>query len=132
MVTNDMRSESEIIRTLLDLDREGLVRFIIVYGSVSRGDSRDGSDLDICVYYDAGPEKRQGYRVRALEELFSDDIDIHIFQDLPLQVRNEVLKGRVLHSDDDVFLHDVAYHQIREFDDFKQYLYDYLGMERIR
>lgn len=126
-----MRSVPEIVSTLVELDKDDLIRFIVIYGSVSREEAREGSDLDVCVYYDSDENGRHKFRVEALMELFSDDIDLHIFQDLPLQVRNEVLKGEVVFSRDDVFLHDVAYDQIKEFDDFKHRLYDYLGMERI-
>ncbi len=128
----DMGSESDIIRTIMDLDDDGLIRFIIMYGSRTRNCPREGSDLDICIYYDADEKGRFDFRTKALGVLFTEDIDLHIFQDLPLQVRMEVLKGKVLYSDDDVFLHDLAYHQIKEFDDFRHHLYDYLDMEKIR
>jgi len=50
---------------------------------------------------------------------------------LPLYVRIEVLKGRVVYCPDEQFLYDVAPDTIREFDDYKHRLYDYPGTEMI-
>lgn len=126
-----MDTVNDLVNRLLALDERSLIRFIILYGSSVRGEERSGSDLDICIYFDAESEGRDGFRVNALKAIFSENVDIHMFQDLPLQVRSEVLKGKVLYSDDDVFIHDTAYRHLREYGDFKHRLLDYLGMERI-
>ena len=105
------------------------VRFIILYGSVAEGRAREGSDIDLCVYYDGDREEAARFRFAALSELADDRYDIQIFSHLPLYVRMEVLRGRVLYSTDERFVYDVAYRTIRDFDDFKHRLYDYIGKE---
>ncbi|MCM2465541.1 nucleotidyltransferase domain-containing protein [Methanoculleus oceani] len=105
------------------------VRFIILYGSVAEGRARAGSDLDLCIYYDGDREEAARFRFAALSELPDDRYDIQIFSLLPLYVRTEVLRGKVIYCPDERFLYDVAYQTIREFDDFKHRLYDYIGKE---
>ncbi|MDN5339345.1 MAG: uncharacterized protein PWQ30_454 [Euryarchaeota archaeon] len=105
------------------------VRFIILYGSVAEGRSREGSDIDICIYYDGDREEAARFRFAALSELTDDRYDIQIFSHLPLYLRTEVLRGKVVYCPDERFLYDVAYRTIREFDDFKHRLYDYIGKE---
>ncbi len=105
------------------------VRFIILYGSVAEGRARTGSDVDLCIYYDGPAEEAGRFRFAALSELSDDRYDIQIFTHLPLYVRREVLRGRVLYCPDERFLYDVAYQTIRDFDDFKHRLYDYIGKE---
>ncbi len=105
------------------------VRFIILYGSVAEGRARTGSDVDLCIYYDGDREEAARFRFAALSELADDRYDIQIFSYLPLYVRMEVLRGKVIYCPDERFLYDVAYRTIREFDDFKHRLYDYIGKE---
>ncbi|SCL76490.1 putative nucleotidyltransferases [Methanoculleus chikugoensis] len=107
------------------------VRFIILYGSVAEGRAREGSDIDICIYYDGDREEASRFRFAALSELADDRYDIQIFSHLPLYLRTDVLQGKVVYCPDERFLYDVAYRTIREFDDFKHRLYDYIGKEAI-
>ena len=80
-------------------------------------------------YYDGDREEAARFRFAALSELADDRYDIQIFSFLPLYVRTEVLRGKVIYCPDERFLYDVAYQTIREFDDFKHRLYDYIGKE---
>jgi hypothetical protein len=41
----------------------------------------------------------------------------------------QVLKGKVLYSDDTPFMYHKAYETIKEFESFKRRYYDYLGIE---
>jgi predicted nucleotidyltransferase len=105
------------------------VRFVILYGSASEGRMKENSDIDICVYYDDADAS--DFRLKVLSDLFDDIYDIKIFQQLPLPLRMEVLKGRVLYEDDTPFLYDKAYETVKEFESFKRRYYDYLGIESI-
>ena len=107
------------------------VRFIILYSSVAEGWARAESDIDLAVYYDGNREEAGRFRFTVLSELAGDHYDIQIFAHLPLYIRTEVLRGEVLYCPDERFLYDVAYRTIREFDDFKHRLYDYIGKERM-
>jgi predicted nucleotidyltransferase len=90
------------------------------------------SDIDICVYYDDEVDRAFEFRLNVLSELFDDIYDIKIFQQMPIYVRIEVLKGMVLYCDDRRFMHDEAHETIKEFDSFKRIYYDYIGVEPIR
>jgi len=105
------------------------IRFIILYGSASEGRMKEDSDIDISVYYDDADASE--FRLKVLSDLFDDIYDIKIFLQLPLPLRMQVLKGKVLYSDDTPFLYDKAYETIKEFESFKRGYYDYLGIEAI-
>ncbi|MDD3621543.1 MAG: hypothetical protein PHQ81_03975 [Methanofollis sp.] len=62
-----------------------------------------------------------------MAELFSDPYDLQIFQHLPLYVRVEALRGRVVYCPDERFLYDIAVETIRDFNAFKHRFYDYIG-----
>jgi len=130
-----MRTAEQDVLHALDRMRtvEGFekVRFIILYGSVAEGRARAGSDIDLTVYYDGDREEAARFRFPALSELTDDPYDIQIFSLLPLYIRTQALHGRVVYCPDERFLYDVAYRTIREFDDFKHRLYDYIGKEAI-
>lgn len=121
-----VRHAVERAKTVKGFER---IRFIILYGSVAEGRARTGSDIDFCIYYDAGREEAARFRFAALSDLPDDRYDIQIFSHLPLYVRTEVLRGKAIHCPDERFLYDVAYPTIREFDDFKHRLYNYIGKE---
>ena len=116
------------LRTIEGFDR---IRFIILFGSVAEKRARENSDLDLCLYYDGSPEDAGSFRLRALSLLCDDRYDIQIFSNLPLYVRMEVLKGDVIYCPEEPFLYDVALDTIREFDNYKHRLYDYLGTKVI-
>ncbi|HNR44816.1 MAG: nucleotidyltransferase domain-containing protein [Dehalococcoidales bacterium] len=107
------------------------VRFIFLYGSTSTGNANKNSDIDLCIYYEGPENEASRFRLKVLSELSTDKYDVKIFQQLPLYIRKEVLKGRLLYSKDFSFVHEVALDTIREFDYFKRFYYDYIGLEMI-
>ena len=56
----------------------------------------------------------------------NEKFDIQIFQDLPLYVKNEVLKGRVLYCPDHKILYDTDRATYQDFEEFKYRFYDYI------
>ncbi len=124
----DIRHTLERMKTVQGFEK---VRFVILYGSVAEGRAGAGSDIDFAVYYDGDREEAGRFRFAVLSELCDDRYDIQIFSLLPLYVRTEVLRGEVIYCTDERFLYDIAYQTIREFDDFKHRLYDYIGKERM-
>ena len=116
------------LRTLAGFEN---VRFIILFGSVAEGRATETSDIDLCIYYAGTPDEGQQFRFAALTLLCDDRYDIQIFGNLPLYVQKEVLRGRVLYCPDERFLYDTALETIREYDDFKHRLDDYLGVRAI-
>lgn len=107
------------------------VKFIILHGSASRGEMKEDSDIDLCIYYKGDQEEASDFRYKVLSELFEDYYDIQLFENRPLYVKKEVLKGEPVYLPDKKFLYDIAYDTIKEYDLFKKYLYDYIGKEAI-
>ncbi|WP_245529397.1 nucleotidyltransferase domain-containing protein [Methanofollis liminatans] len=125
-----MQERDQILSRLSAIEGFERVRFIVLYGSYAERRATADSDVDLCISYDASPEDSSAFRFRALSELCNDRYDIQIFEQLPLYIRMDVLKGCVLYCPDERFLYDIALETIREFDDFKHRLYDYIG-ERV-
>lgn len=103
------------------------VQFIILYGSAAEKRMTANSDIDLCMYYDGDREEAGRFRHKILSLLSGTLFDIQIFQQLPLYVRVEALKGIPVYTRDTRFLYDKATETIRDFDDFKHRLYDYTG-----
>lgn len=107
------------------------VRFIILYGSAAEGTIREESDIDLCIDIDADTDyERSKFRLRALSEL-PDFFDVQIFAQLPLYVKKEVFKGKVIFCRDEEYLYETAISTIKEFEDFKYRFYDYIGERAI-
>lgn len=107
------------------------VRFIIFYGSAQRRQMTIESDIDLCMYYDGDRADAGKFRHAVLSRLPGIRYDVKIFQQLPLYIRIEVLKGTPVFIRDITFLYEIANQTLREFDDFKHRLYDYTGQAAI-
>ena len=105
------------------------VKFIFLYGSRLTGKANKMSDYDFAVYYDGNKKKQFDFLIKSN---FNEKFDVKIFQDLPLFIRKEVLKGKVIYAKDRGFLYEIVYQTIKDFEYFKRYYYDYIGLERIK
>src|SRR3989338_3455797 len=94
-----------IKKRLIGLDKGKRIQFILLFGSVAEG--RDGplSDVDVAVYYKGTPKERFAFRMKVLGEL-PEKCDVQIFQDLPIVVKKEAIKGKVLYSRNFQFIFD--------------------------
>ena len=113
----------EIIKSTEGFDR---IEFIIFHGSMATGRGLKTSDYDICIYYDGSYREMSEFRLKLLSKL-PGNVDVQIFQQLPLYVRKEVLKGRVLYTKRKGFLDEVAYETIKDFESFRPRFYDYIN-----
>ena len=103
------------------------VMFIILYGSAANGIIREDSDIDLCIDIDTETDyERSKFRLKVLSELPSF-FDVQIFAQLPLYVKKEVLKGKVIYCRNEDYLYETAISTIKEFEDFKYRYYDYIG-----
>jgi predicted nucleotidyltransferase len=107
------------------------VRFVILFGSQASGLANNLSDYDFAIYYEGNAKERFKFRIRALAGL-SDKFDVQVFQDLPLYVQKEILKGNLVYAQDERFVYDIAYQIIKSFNDIKGYYYDYINLEKIK
>ncbi|HMA83270.1 MAG TPA: nucleotidyltransferase domain-containing protein [Candidatus Thermoplasmatota archaeon] len=119
-----MEETDEVVEKIKKFGGEN-VKFIILYGSQSTNNQTPMSDADIAVYYDAGKEQRFKFRMKILGRV-DDHYDIQIFQDLPLYIKKDVIKGNLLYTSDKRLIHDISRKTYREFDDFKKRFYDYI------
>ena len=102
---------------------------VLVYGSTARGEQTPDSDIDVCLVL--MPERRfsnQGaLSAKRLDYLAQSDLDVRIFQQLPLYVRSRVLKeGRVEYVRDEDLLYALALKTVQAFEDFKPLYHEYL------
>jgi hypothetical protein len=114
-----------VVEKIKALDPEGRVQFIILYGSRSRGEHGGLSDIDLAVGHEGDRKQRFDFRVKVLGEL-GERFDVQIYQDLPLYVKEEVLKGEVLYAKDMGLLNEVALETIRDLGFFKPRFLDYI------
>lgn len=108
-------------------DRDVDVLAVILFGSRARGDAEPESDVDVCIVLEAGVPLGIDASRKRLEYLAARDLDVNIFQQLPLYLRSRVLKeGRVLFVRDEDRLYDLAFRTARAFEDFRPYYQAYL------
>lgn len=124
-------SMDKVLTKIRDVEGFEKIKFIILFGSAAEGRMIEGSDIDLCVYYDGSSEEASRFRFNVLSELFEDRYDVHIFQQLPIYMRVEVLKGRIIYCRDTKFSYEVALETIKDFEAFKHRFYDYIGERAI-
>lgn len=113
-----------IKQKLLELDKQKKIKFIIFFGSASKGKSTPLSDIDVAVFYDGNSNERFNFRLKACGYL-CNKVDVQIFQDLPLVIRKEALNGRILYFKNYQFVFDKAMEIIKEFSTFEKYYNEY-------
>jgi len=119
------------LEKIKNMEGFGKVKFVILYGSAAEGRMIEGSDIDLSIYYDGDPEEESRFRFEVLSELFDDAYDVQMFQQLPLYVRVEILKGKMIYCGDKKFLYEVAVETLKDFEAFKHRFYDYIGERAI-
>lgn len=92
---------------------------VMLFGSHARGDATTVSDVDVCLVAPTAPSNEEATRIR-LDYLSAFDLDIAVFQQVPLYVRARILKeGRVLFARDDDALYALAIRTVRAWEDFR-------------
>jgi uncharacterized protein len=100
---------------------------VILYGSAARGEMRPTSDQDVCVVLQPGLDPATEGMQTQLDYLRFHELDVRIYQRLPIYVRQRVLKeGNVLHVKDEDQLYEIAFRTIRAFEDFRPFYLAYL------
>jgi len=123
-----MNPERRIARLLQRAAHDADVLAVMLYGSAARGDASATSDVDVCLVLT--PERRTAAQMSAkrLQYLQEVDLDIQVFQQLPLYIRQRVLKdGRVLFVRDEDGLYELAFRTIQAFEDFRPRYQAYLN-----
>lgn len=125
----DRPRDTNIDKLLAQACRDTDVLAVLLFGSVARGEQTAHSDIDICLVLMPPSTSYENTRLlrKRLEYLAQFDLDVQIFQALPLYIRSRVLKeGQVLFVRDEDLLYDIAFRTAQAFEDFKPIYYRYL------
>ncbi len=124
-----MLTMEEKLRKLVEkAEKDAEVLAVIAFGSQVRGEAGPASDLDICLVLQPCSPEKHSLSQKRLDYLKEFDLDIQIYQQLPLYIRRRVLKeGRVLFCRDEKRLYELAFRTAQEFEDFKHLYYGYLA-----
>lgn len=100
----------------------------ILFGSMARGDARADSDVDVCLVAAQPTGAGRSLSRLQLEYAGEFDLDVTLFELLPLYVRRRVLsEGRLLFVRDEDRLYDVALRTAQEFEDYRPLYEAYLA-----
>lgn len=124
-----MSKDVEVVlrRLVTRAERDPDVLAIILFGSRARADAEPRSDVDVCLVLDPGTPAGLPASRKRLEYLSSGDVDLTIFQQLPLYIRSRILKeGQVVFVRDEDRLYDLAVRTARSFEGFRHHYRRYL------
>jgi len=122
-----MRIRKQIDRLLGKARQDPRILAVLLFGSVARGDETARSDIDVCLVLQAGRYTPLDLSRIKLEYVAEDDLDVQVFQQLPLYVRRRVLReSQVVFSGDDDALYELAFRTARAFERFKTIYCTYL------
>jgi predicted nucleotidyltransferase len=123
----DDQVERRLERLVGAARQDSQVLAVLLFGSRARGDAHEGSDVDVCLVLEPGTMSPLEVSRKRLDYLVQDNLDLVIFQQLPLHVRRRVLQqGKVLFSRDEDRLYALALRTVRAFEGFKHHQRRYL------
>jgi uncharacterized protein len=125
----DQPKALEVEKLLAQAGRDADVLAVLLFGSVARGEQTAHSDIDICLVLmpPSMPDENTSLLRKRLEYLAQFNLDVQIFQALPLYIRSRILKeGQALFVRDEDLLYDLAFRTAQAFEDFKPIYYRYL------
>lgn len=93
---------------------------VLLFGSAARNEHH--RDIDLCLVLDKKYPNIEMSRKRAhYAGSLPDTYDVHIFQQLPLYIRQRILKeGKILLCKNEPLLYDIAFAAIKEFNLFEK------------
>ena len=107
--------------------RDADVLAVILFGSRARGEASPGSDFDLCLVLTPGVRAGLPSARKRLDYLTAADVDLVVFQDLPLPLQSRVLReGQVLFARDEDALYALALRAVRDFELFRPIYRAYL------
>lgn len=112
--------KKQLLETLKNIDHFDKLKFIYLYGSKATGHVSKMSDVDVCLYYDIKDKKKLFDMLIKIMGSVPDNFDIKMFQLLPLFVKKEVFKGKMIFCRDKPLAYDLAYDTFREWEDFER------------
>lgn len=122
MINHQRKNILKQLETRMEKDPDILA--VILYGSYARGE--EARDVDLClILY---PDKLKNSLDKRIEYSYHEQVDVQVFQDLPLYIRPRVIKeGIVRHVKDEDLLYDITIETAREFELYRPKYELYLG-----
>ncbi|HAM59069.1 MAG TPA: nucleotidyltransferase domain-containing protein [Candidatus Rokubacteria bacterium] len=121
------RTASALARLVTRAEQDPDVLAVLLFGSHARGEASPESDIDVCLVLAGEPGSDLERAQKRLDYLAETDLDVAVFQSLPLHIRSRVLKeGRVLFARDEEALYAVAFRTARAWDGFRHIHRQYL------
>lgn len=113
------------INKLIEISKkDNKIIAIALYGSSLNG---KGRDTDICIFLDKTYSNLEMSRKKLDLLKSSNNVDIQIFQQLPVYIRNRILKeGKVLFCKNLDLLYEIYFQTIKEFNFFEKLYNMYL------
>jgi len=126
---HDTSHHTKTLSLLLDRAKaDPEILAVMVFGSAARGEQGTDSDMDICLVLMPSRVDQTGFSTKRLDYAQIGDLDVSIFQALPLYIRRRVLKeGRIEFVRDEDALYEVAYRTAQAYEDFHRHYHDYLN-----
>ena len=115
-------------RIVEDVAKDAEILALFLYGSNARAEACEQSDIDLCLVLMPTRYTSKELSQKKLTYLKSFELDIQIFQQLPIYIKKRVIKeGKVLYCKDDDALYDLCFTVIRDFADFEHIYRHYLA-----
>jgi len=122
-----MNSEKQINNLIEKAGKDKQILAVFLFGSRARGEDTPGSDIDICLVLKQRKYSKKELSQKKLEYLSEFDLDIQIYQQLPLYIKKRVLKdGKILMCKNEDEIYEIAFKTIEEYSDMEHFYKDYL------
>ena len=101
---------------------------VTLFGSAVRRDNSDESDIDVCLVLKSTKKYSNiDFSKKRLIYLKNFDFDIQIYQQLPIYIRQRILKdNKMLFCTNENEMYNIAFKTIQEFNDFEHIYREYL------
>lgn len=118
----------EITNLIENIEKNKAILSAFIYGSQAKNLSSPLSDIDICLMI--FPKKYTNIELSMIRLSFIKqfpNLDIRIFQQLPLYIRKRILKdGIIIFCRDEDSLYNESFRFITEYSDYEHILKEYL------
>jgi uncharacterized protein len=116
--------DKDVLKLVEKAKKDEKVVAVGVFGSSLKG---KGRDIDVCLFLDKKYSNIEMSK-KKLSYFSKDEIDVQIFQQLPVYIRMQIIKEvEVLFCKDEDFLYELAFDTIKEFGFYKKVYDMYLG-----